>query len=558
MSEVPAIARTSVLKARTGLSAQLDVHDQQQVEMRYNYSLRDKHGAEKYAVDVYMFLPRAFGVNPQAYPKAQFYQDVTALMRLDSDPLALEELANHNNRASPLFRIHQSLARFRAEPRPPASAEVVAHVKLYAHLFTQSVRRELRLATKALRRKQGSKKALSDDEKELALRATLGRIEQALRAFRSTRAAFWPFERIGDVGLAETLRSADEYMSVFLDQRLAEVVAALEHDMGTSGGVGFVARTRLILVELAAREGEHRRRHGYMNLTTGSLSQGEYFTFRWSLLKKTIQQALYLSPREVARDQFVANAAAGVAAALAAIWALATQVPQTLSHLPLTTKVVVFAGAVAAYVLKDRLKANLGPMLAKRFLRYDHTSTLGGAALSTVGLSMLQAQLKEVMHYAPRNEVPSEVLALRMTGRTVNQAALPDEEIIHYRKVLDVRSLSDVEPLPEGYWVRDIMRLNVRHFLVRLDDPDDSIRFFDVDARRFAEARLPKVYHLNIVAKITRVSADGSLLERYERWRVILNKLGVVRVETMKGRSVLHESDEGAPRTKRWVPSIAP
>jgi len=82
-----------------------------------------------------------------------------------------------------------------------------------------------------------------------------------------------------------------------------------------------------------------------------SAPAGEHFTWRASALKKNVQQALYLDVRGSRADTFVRNAVASTGAALAAIWALATQIPTQLAGLPTQTRFLLFSGAVLAYVL---------------------------------------------------------------------------------------------------------------------------------------------------------------------------------------------------------------
>ena len=247
-----------------------------------------------------------------------------------------------------------------------------------------------------------------------------------------------------------------------------------------------------------------------------------------------MQQALYLNPRHSHSDRFTRNAIGAVGAALAAIWALAAQLPATLASASGTTKLLVFVIPVLAYVLKDRIKTLTNETLSKWLRRYDHVSWLAGESLAVFGLGMLRARFAEAMRFVTSAETPDDIRALRMTGRTVPSAEVAAEEIIEYRKVIDVRAKDD-EPFPEGYRVRDSLRLNVRHFLVRLDDPLDHVAYYDAARGTFAAAELPKVYHVNVVAKIRRVAEGGDDV-RTERLRVVLNKDGIVRVDQVAVR----------------------
>jgi hypothetical protein len=186
-------------------------------------------------------------------------------------------------------------------------------------------------------------------------------------------------------------------------------------------------------------------------------------------------------------------------------------------------------------VLKDRIKSVTNELLLRRLRKYDHASWLTADSLAVMGLGMLQIRLREAMGFQTSDEVPAEIRDLRLTRRTVRQAEAATEEVIHYRKELVVGTRGD-EPVHEGFRVRDIMRLNVRHFLVRLDDPLDEVAFFDRERGTFRAERLPKVYHVNIVLRAERRDAAGKGEVRHERLRLVLDKEGIVRVDRVESR----------------------
>ena len=138
------------------------------------------------------------------------------------------------------------------------------------------------------------------------------------------------------------------------------------------------------------------------------------------------------------------------------------------------------------------------------------------------------------MRFASSDEGSEPVRAVRLERRTVPQAEAQAEEVIHYRERLDVGSGDKSATLPEGYRIRDILRVNVRHFLVRLDDPVDRVDYFDVGRGAFATADMPKVYHVNLVVHVRRESAAGVHDERFAHLRVVLNKNGIVRAEQIQ------------------------
>jgi hypothetical protein len=514
-----------------------EIHDRQQLEIRFDHEIGDGPRTQIYRMDAYLFVPRNVGVSRANYSRDQFYGDVTALMRIDAAPIPLGELASVDCRASPLRELAHALEALRSQPRPPPSRPIVVHVKLYAYLFTKAVDAEARALREviaiAARSPRGSRERAS---LEGDTAAALGRMRGALWAFRSLRGSFWAFEELCHHSLAQALRNADEFMSLHLEERLAPLALLLDEEAGLVDGKGVAARVRLSLTTLADEEARYREKYGYVSLAGSTLARAEYFNYHVSLLKKAVHGALYLDVRASGGDAFLRNAVGAVGASLAAIWALAAQAPIAVMSLSGGTKAVVFLAAVLAYVLKDRIKALTNELLLRRLRKYDHASHLTAESLAAMGLGMLRIRVREAMSFKKSDELPPEVRDLRLSRRTVRQAEAATEEVIHYRKELVVGRRAGEEHIPEGFRVRDILRLNVRHFLVRLDDPLDEVAFLDRERGTFKTAQVPKVYHVNIVVRSERASASGHDEVRYDRLRLVLDKNGIVRVEDVESR----------------------
>jgi len=76
------------------------------------------------------------------------------------------------------------------------------------------------------------------------------------------------------------------------------------------------------MASCAATEAEYRHAQGFVNLEYSSGANREYFLYRRSLLKKAVQQALWVTTRRRQVDSYLRNAAGMVAAGIAATWAL--------------------------------------------------------------------------------------------------------------------------------------------------------------------------------------------------------------------------------------------
>jgi hypothetical protein len=566
--------------ANEGLSVGVEVHDRHQLELRFNYAVGEA-GRSRYFVDAYFFVPRNVGLNRTNYKREDFYADFTALMRIDAAALPLDALGDVNNPESPLSRLAATLRALRTGPTLPPTGPMRVHARLFANLFLAGVRAECRRLEKLLARAErdaslrlGSRvsrapgdtdwgarsKSISqprvtdpDGHFEREVSASLGRMQTALHSWRSLRGALWPFERVCHQGVAEAMRSADEYMSLVLDERLAQFSMTLGERSVRYDGSGLIARVQLLLSRFARTEAAHRAHYGYLvrggapfeldpdsrdPAERAGVDPGEYYTYRMSLLKKSVQQALYLNVRGSRGDMFVRNAVSAVAAALAAIWALATQVPAYMADLPSSTKALFFTGAVLAYVMKDRIKALTSEALLKRARTYDHAHWIYGESLPDVGIKHFTARSAEAVRFVTSEEVSPDVRSARLQRRTVANAEAAQEEVIHYRKLLEVGADEDHAGLPDGYRIRDILRMNVRHFLVRLDDPVDVVDCYDPKRGTFTRASLAKVYRVNLVVRVRRETTGGEPQERFAHIRLVLNKEGIVRAEQVTNNGV--------------------
>ncbi len=217
------------------------------------------------------------------------------------------------------------------------------------------------------------------------------------------------------------MRASDEYMSLVLEERLAQLSAALGGRPARASTARASSRGRARVVALAARGvRRYRARYGYLALTSASakgeaeradaraarmVGGGEYFTYRASMLKKHVQQALYLDVRGSRGDTYLRNAVSAVGAALAAIWALAAQVPTQIAvTCPPTRSALLFAGAVVAYVLKDRIKANTSEFLLKRARTFDHAHQVYGEQLAELGIGDFVARSSEAVRFVSSPE----------------------------------------------------------------------------------------------------------------------------------------------------------
>ena len=504
--------------ARTALN--LTRHDHEQIEVQHTHDLLPVSRSRALDMELYFFIPRNVGVRADNYPRDEFYGDLTHFMRLDLPDLSLEELAQDRSGRSPLVALHEqleqlSLGKVRA---PPLAVEV----KLFGHIFTEAVRDRTQL--------------LLDEQATLPLRPVADRwryldeVDRFAKQARVALSALRRAERLAEpfahgVVVLSVFRATDEYASLFLDGALAILAQAAREEPRFYDGTGFVARTAQVLARHAAVESEYRLRAGYLNL---DLRPGgsEYFAYRQSFLKKTVQQALYVESGKTENDRFVRNAASMVGAGMAAVWGLVAQLPTGLGHLSSFTKAALVAIPIVAYVAKDRIKELTRDYISRRVRGYDQRVEIQPGALADAGLGRVAGHIEEITKFMSPAEVPAEVRAMRVALRTVRNADTAGESVLTYRRKL---GLGLVGAAPEGLAFRQILRLNLRHFFTRLDEAEQRESHYAASEGRFVHVSLPKVYHINLIARVT----SGGRRILLKRWRIVLNKEGIVRLENV-------------------------
>jgi hypothetical protein len=495
----------------------IEAHDRQQIELQLTHGLT-QHKAP-IDVELFMFIPRNVGVTSANYPRDEFYGDLTAFVRVDLPDVTLGQLADPLAPASPLSVL---LKHLDAYARTEQSRPLAVQVKLFGHAFTEAVKDRRALLRAAMARATvappAHRWALLDDLEHFAQDA-----RAALGALRRAEHKFAPLGHAAPHMLA-VFQHTDEYCSVYLDGALALLAQEAAGTAALYDGSGFVGRVRQVLARHAAAEASYRSASGYLNLRAG---EQEYFAYRQSYLKKAVQQALYVDTRRLPTDTFVRNATGAVAAGLAATWALVAQIPTQVQGLPPGLQAALFALPVVAYMGKDRIKELSREWLLRRMKAYDVDTGIRAGNLSDAGLGALAGRLQERVQFFDAQEVPAEVLQARLTNRTVRQAEAFQENVLVYSRRLALEAAQDTERPPEGLTLRQIVRLNLRHFLTRLDEPQQAEAHFLAAEGRFAGVTLPKVYHLNVVARLKQ----GGVVKAVERARVVLNKEGIVRLE---------------------------
>jgi len=499
-----------VHKKQDIIHQRIRAHDRYQVEFKLEYELLSKHRTQ-YKILTYIFTPKSLGVNQQTYAKAEFYRDLQNYVRLKTPVFTLAELRSLPT--SPLLHIGQILADVNWLYDPACHGQLNNSFKFLCAILKVGLRRHLRFLKHTRRHNAldiyGSVQELLDNTHTIA---------QRYRAYRPQ------IQQAGHSEILRTYELADEAISLVIEEAYNKTFLLVDRCMPDEAGADLKAQ----LIAHVQAEVNYRRDSGYSTLLEPE-GDNETFLFRTSALKKFTSSVLYLKlavKREgTAIEQMLLALAAGLSMIFATVVAFYAQQRFGMFTLP------VFVALVVGYMFKDRIKE-----LARLFfLRHTQNFLFDRRTLiRTINNVHTLGFLREKMVFVPEEEVPAPILALRNRGQIteVEQDGQVENILCYTKKVVlqgaAFRHIYRGGPPVTG--ISDIMRLDMRPYLRKMDDPIE--RWPYLYAGELRVARCVKTYHINVITVYT-VDNERDFV-KVERTLITLTRDGIRRMEHVK------------------------
>jgi hypothetical protein len=498
------------------------IHDRFQVESDITFDLRPRGPFEnrrRFKVDMYLYLPYAMGVNATNLRGEEFFRHWTSYFRVRA-PLYQQwrvlppELLSFPS-VDEYFAGHLS-----TELRQRHGPRVIQDVKLFGNfLYT-----ELKKLRQALPKKRRNR----DAERRRYLAEELLHRVSLLWSFREICLKPLREDRyLVDEDVQRAFYLTDEYLSY-----RAELVLLRARDSLPEHGEE--------LAEMLAREITYRHEHGLLVLTADEEEPValEAYTYRLGLLKKYLGEVLFLQSVSDKKDLLYKNYAAAIGAGLAALFTGIVE-HQRMQYLGGEGSGLRFsfliALAVLAYIFKDRIKelsrdyfnTRMRERLPDQRFRLLHQSVMpdGKPVEHELGVST------EYFRFV--KEVPADVGYLRTLGQTRSCDPVRREHIVHMARRFDFEVLNERQRMLFPL-LKNVVRLDISPFLNKLDNPTMPVSYFDKN-RHAKTVAAPKVYHVNVVFRYeTLFGPEGTLVKvDYERLRLVIDKNGIVRLETV-------------------------
>ncbi|MEA3410779.1 MAG: hypothetical protein U9R74_04475 [Pseudomonadota bacterium] len=476
-----------------------------QVEIKSDYKLEQDQKHTAYAIEAFVFVPNSLDVNPDTYPKYLFYRDTQTYIRFKLPTVLLRDIASAVD--SPFVALETALKDLTDHKSDAAIRNCENQIKLFCCILKSSIRDHVDLIANAR----------NSTDAEYLVEHYLPNLETILPRFRSLR------EMVALPSIDDRIRSiyalADEYISTTVEQftfDILEKTGKLSDD--NPGGY------RKALLDIITEEVTYRIEQGYPSIPTAD-SDNEAFIYRRGVLKRLMESILFLDtsvrPEGRITEQVVYSLAAGLAMVFATTVAFLTQ--QTYGNFTMA----FFVALVVSYMFKDRIKELVRLYVNKKVQSrfFDHKVKIcGGSRGNQLGVS------REAFQFMSDSKLQPEIRRLRnrdpITRIDNDQLG---EKVFLYRKSMTIfsRNFEQVYRNTPIDGITDIWRLGMSRFVRKMDNPDKAV--FVVDGDRYYRGAGSKVYHISLV--IRYLTSRGEL---YKRFRIVLNRSGIKRVEEVK------------------------
>lgn len=487
-----------------------DIHrrDRWQFELKSEFSPPPSAKHNTFTEEFFLFIPNSLQINSETYTKTQFYLDRTNLIRYKTPELELDELYNQKNNKSPLSRLKEFI-NFSSEEIMVNN--VIDELKLLGNVIRSSLRERVRRIDVLLRQKKQA------DSEIKALCSELITLRKDYFRVQDNYLSQWKVKR-----LKSYFFYLDEFFSNTINYYLTGLLSEIRLFTHKHGAENIQE-----LCKILEKERIHREKVLHEpSLTDEDSKSNEFILYRSSLLNKFVLDALLLSTRGTTFTKKFQNIIGSISAGIAMLFFFVLFVWQGKVFIINSLPFIVIT--VFLYILKDRIKETIRHVSYQKFSRwfYDYKTEV-----RSPDDKIYLGKITETVSFVDEKKIPKKIQDIRHREfHDILETFKRPEKVIYYKKKISIKKLNE-EDINRRHALNVIFRFNIQHFLNKADNPTHDYLKVDLGSFEFIRAKLPKVYHLNMIIRTTFLEPDLSKRIELKKFRLILNKNGIKRVE---------------------------
>ncbi|PCJ52595.1 MAG: hypothetical protein COA79_23610 [Planctomycetota bacterium] len=496
-------------------------HDKYQVELKFEYNLDEEIDPNQFLVETYLFVPQSLGLSDYLNRATDYFPDITSYMRYSVQSLSLIELADLEYELSPLSRLLKFLQTGETTGKSSDRKSFFLYEsKLFTCMFKESIKKEFSNVDVLIAFCQKGEKeigSLCDFFTSLykGIQLLKGNFEQ-INALLKVSDRVSEDDKAGFDAISEFFFFELNLFYITFTRKLIKISDIKHADLAS--------------LKIDVREDYKILRRlgidaGYL-VIDGDSSQDdrEQYIYRESKLKKFVSSVLFLNQDVKSNkkaEEFFFSIAAGVAMLFAAVVALLTAQSYDINSFPWVISLVI------AYIIKDRSKAWMQDKFRNLVPTYlsNRTEKLIDEGVGKVG------RINEWLSFRSDNFIPKDILDVRLKNREMVGAFKKSEDVLYYKKLISLEPKIIFANHQRVNNVVNILRFNVQKFCQQMDDPKKKLNYLNDDGSVDSYTG-KKVYHINLVIKITsKYGTDGKETETLNL-RLVLSRDGIERIES--------------------------
>jgi hypothetical protein len=513
----------------SGISVSAERHDHHNLEVKLTTEIGEAY--PHIETDIFIYIPRSFEIKSQ--PLSLLMSDMRSRMRLALNTGSNKNWTEIQTSLESLIKDLRSLeTRFpKIAGLPEAPAVLADHVqdsiretasllsdtlKTTSHRFgrefslSQSISTSIELKRKGFEQFQFNIKAA--DECIQLFRGIL------LRSKKMTH---------------DLAQVADEYISQIFLQFLHTVSEDFDKVVGREGEPTSlesveIEETRRSLGFIRDRESKYRRDSLHIAHELETEVERERRFVRLSHLKKYFQSKNFVEVlKQVPMKKYQESTAFAATLTAGTLAAFVEQARGSFANAALSSIAIVGFG-ISVYVFRDRLKDWFRDKLTEKFKRM-----LPDVEQALVANGQTLGRIQEWHQFCDTSDVPENVKNARHSLIISPFEDKLPEDVLHCRKVQDLadsfqestRAADSLRVLHEN------IRINIERHLKLMDDPTKELTELD-GAGKFKQCLTHRVYHFHLIVRSIAKAGEIIAKETIQAYRVVLDKNGLVRIET--------------------------
>lgn len=480
------------------LEIQGKIHDRYTLEFKVGYSRHSPTAVvSDYMMDTWIFIPDSLYINQKTYPKSNFYRDFRALVRLITPVYTLVELADE--KSLPLSRLIQCACQYNDNPSGEYQQAYIHQIKMFGSIS----RSTLRVTAANLCQKT------DPVEFRAQLEHTVCLLHKIMSTYRSIPCKITTdHDSVSDALHAHSI--GEEYLCRTINMHLFRIMEFAKINFPGQSQV-FAAAARYIDEDMT-----RQRSCSYLLPKDDDKEHNRKFLYNAGMLKKFIESDLYIlavkKNNTFILQQILFMFAAGLSMVFATIISFSFQ--QTYGNFTMP----LFIALVVSYMFKDRFKDLMHSWFANKLGSkfYDYKIKL---ALRDTPIGWG----KEGCDFVNNDKLPLPVKIRRgnISNKVSAQNALQETVIVYRRRItIFNKRLKKLSHYPL-YGLNDIIRINIRDFLRRMDSPHVPI-YLNEGNGNFHTLTAEKSYYLHFIMRYRYQGTTG-----YKRFRLCLTRQGI-------------------------------